>query len=285
MDAPFVETAGLSDLRQRIFERIAGGGLELPMLPETATQVLAICGDQACDSRRLAELIHRDAGLTSQTLRIANSAAYAPRERIVSVHQAVSRLGFHTVCEISVAAAMKGRVFSAPGEESRLRVLWSHCAVAGTWAKEIGRQRRRNVEGAFVCGLLHDIGKLALLPVLVELRVQCELARDPRLVDAVLLEFHAFVGAEVLVAWSLPDWMTAAIHHHHDPDRAGPHADFARTAQLADLLAHVTVAPDPEVEAALRTHPVLGRLGLYTDEFDLLLARRDQVLVQSKAFL
>lgn len=276
--------AGLEFLRDGLAERLARGLVEVPMLPQTASRVLTLCNEATCDARKLAELIQHDAGLAGHVLSVANSAAYAPREPIVSLSQAISRLGFRIICEIAVAVAVKGKVFAVRGREELARQLWTHSAMAGAWAKEIARARRRNVEGAFLCGLLHDIGKPATLQTILEMCAARSLAVEATDADQVMHEFHERVGAHVLESWTFPAWMSAAVLHHHDPDRAGEHVEWARTTQLADLLAHASTRADALTDDVLRRHPVFADLDLYVDEMDALFARRELVVEVARAF-
>ena len=286
MTSPKVESTPRSfetELRAELQQRIAERRLELPMLPQAAADVLASCNDSDSDAARLAALIQRDQALAAHTLHVSNSAAYAPREPIVSLQQAVSRLGSRTMRDIAVAVAMRSKVFALPGQEERLHAMWVHAASSGAWAKEIARARRRNVEGAFLSGLLHDIGQPVVLQVLLD-RPRAASAPDDELLERLIREFHAEVGASVLESWKLPAWMCSAVRHHHDPDAAGEHAEFARTAQLADLLAHAARVPDEATDAVLRSHPVLSDLDLYAEDVDALFARREAVRTTADAF-
>jgi HD-like signal output (HDOD) protein len=253
------------------------------MLPQSAAEVLNVCNDSSCDAARLAALIQRDQSLAAHTLHVSNSAAYAPREPIVSLQQAVSRLGFKTMRDIAVAVALRSKVFVLAGQEERLRAMWVHSALSGAWAKEIARVRRRNVEGAFLSGLLHDIGAAVVLQAALDLR-RGQPAPDETQLDRLIQEFHGEVGGIVLTNWKLPDWMCAAARWHHDPEVAGEHAEYARTAQLADLLAHASETPDELTDSVLRTHPVLADLDLYDEETEVLFARRELVLRTAEAY-
>jgi len=287
MPAPLIESAPTSNetrIRAQLLQRIAEQRLELPMLPQTAADVMTVCNDTSCDAARLAGLIQRDQALAAHTLHVANSAAYAPREPIVSLQQAVSRLGFKTMCDIAVAVAMRSKIFVLKGQEERLRTMWVHSAMSGAWAKEIARARRHNVEGAFLSGLLHDIGAPVVLQAALDLFRAAGAQPDVALLDRLIHEFHAEVGGIVLTSWKLPDWMCAAVRWHHDPELSGEHVDFARTAMLADLLAHASETPDEATDEVLRTHPVLSDLDLYDEETEALFARREVVLKTAEAY-
>ena len=49
-------------------------------------------------------------------------------------------------------------------------VLFGDSPGVDAFAKEIARMRRANVESAFLCGLLHDIGKPVILQALADLQ-------------------------------------------------------------------------------------------------------------------
>lgn len=271
---------------ERLFEaRMAAGGLDLPLLSQTASEVIAVCNDTACDASKLSALIQRDQALAAHTLKVANSGAYAPREPIVSLQQAISRLGFKTMCDIAVAVSVRAKLSMPRGQESRMRSMWMHSTTAGAWAREIARLRRRNVEGAFLCGLLHDVGKPVVLKAAIELASQCQLAPTEDAFESLMIRFHEEAGSSVLAAWRLPEWMTVAVRYHHDPDSAPlEFVEFARTAQLADLLAHACQHPDAETYEVLAQHPVLSDLDLYAEDITALIEKQNIVCEVASAY-
>jgi len=273
-----------SPLRTRFIKHLEEGKLVLPLLPDTAASVINLCGDDDCDAEKLAALIQRDVSLAGHVLRISNSAAYAPSEPIVSLTQAVSRLGFSAMCGIAIGVAVQGKMFKVNGHEEELKRLWRHCAAAGAWAKEVARLRRRNVEGAFLCGLLHDIGKPIILQSVIDLTRAQALKATPEELTALMDEFHAQVGAKMLTSWDMPDWMVAAVEHHHDYEAAGDFKDEAATACLGDLLGHWSIDSDEEDAEVLRNLPAFGVLGLYADELGELFERSEQVAEIAESF-
>ena len=80
-------------LTARLRDSALSGELKLPVLPAVAADVLACIDGDDCDAHSLAELIQRDPSLAANLLRVANSARFAPSEPIVSLNQAISRLG------------------------------------------------------------------------------------------------------------------------------------------------------------------------------------------------
>jgi HD-like signal output (HDOD) protein len=271
-----------AEMRSRLIQRIEADDLDLPVLPDSTSQVLALSQDPDAEPRQLSELIQRDPALAGHVLRIANSAAYAAREPIVSLQQAVSRLGMSTLADIAIAATMNSKVFALKGHDAEMRDMRTHSALAAVWTREVARLRRRNVEAAFLTGLLHDVGKPILLQAIFQIPNASEI--DGETVREWIHELHASVGSRLLVRWQLPHWVSAAVRGHHDPDEAGDQCDLASTVLLGDLLSHWTAQSDAEHEERVRQHTVLARLGLYPDDIDELFGRRSVVDAISKAF-
>lgn len=271
-------------LRKGLLERTENDALELPMLPDTAAQVIEMCRDENVDAQDLADWIHRDQALASHVLRVANSALYAPGEPIVSLQQAVSRLGLGLIGEISVGVALKGKIFQVPGFESRLTELWRHSACAGAYAKEIARSARLNVEGAFLCGLLHDVGKPVVLSALLEVAKDLNEEVDSELAELAMNEFHTVIGPLLLTNWKLPAWMSDAAEFHHNTDCDSAHRSVVLVTALADSLAHWALETGEMDEETLGSLPILAELNFYPDDLEALKDRRDEMLEVAKAF-
>jgi putative nucleotidyltransferase with HDIG domain len=265
-------------------ERFLTEHFELPVLPEAAARVVALAQDPDSGARDLQRVLERDPSLASHVLRIANSAAFAPREPIVSLQQAVSRLGMTTIRDLALAASLQSRVYRAPGYEDLMRTIWTHCAVAAVFAREIARRMRRNVEGAFLCGLLHDVGRPVVVQAALEAPGLLQKSSDtPVLLDAAMDEFHARVGARLVEAWGLAEWTAAVVAHHHEPRNAGAYEEEACIARLADLLSHWALAEGSCVEDFPDDDAAVLDLNLYAEDVEALLALRDQALSCAEA--
>ncbi|MBL8860187.1 MAG: HDOD domain-containing protein [Planctomycetes bacterium] len=273
---------GSVELRRELTRKIENSEIDLPVLPDVASRVLALCQDPDGDPHELGLLIQRDPALAGNVLRIANSAAYAPREPIVSLQQAVSRLGMTTMGDLAIAAAVNGRTQVIKGRDAEMRTLRIHAAATAVWSREVARHRRRNVEAAFLTGLLHDVGRPIVLKAVLDLIDESPV--EESVIQGFVDEFHAGVGARLIDMWKLPHWISIAIDGHHDLTRAGEHTDLAATVMLGDELAHWSDTPDAEHEAHIRALSILGPLGLYPEDIDDLLARRELVEQTKEAF-
>ncbi len=251
--------------------------LELPLLPGAASQVLERCSSNSCDARELSDTIQNDVALAGHVLRVASSALWAPSEPIVSLVQAISRLGFDTVRDIAVGVASRARVFTVPCFERLTAQIWRHSVLTASWAREIARERRRGVEGAFLAGLLHDIGRPVVLQVAVDLAGAQERKLGEHEAIALTDEFHAGVGALLLARWKLPASFAVVARAHHSPHTVKDHAEIVACVALADALAHLE-DDDVDEKQRIASLPILATLGLYADELEGLIARTRTVI-------
>src|SRR5690606_34106160 len=114
--------------------------------------------------------------------------------------------------------AVRGRMFTNPRCTRLLNALWQHSVVTGFFAKEIARVRRRNVDVAFLCGLLHDAGKAVLLDN-IDLAGAGDAAIDEPVLVTALAEQHAAAGAVLASQWRLPEQIAEAMQFHHESSR------------------------------------------------------------------
>lgn len=272
-----VGRAQVLTIRAAVADRIATGNLDIPLLHDVAYQVLSVSSSGDGDASKIAELIHRDQGLASHVLRIANSPAYLPREPITHLRQAIARLGLSTLRNIVIAVSVRSRVFSFGAFETIARVLWRHSFASALFAREVARRADLDGEAAFMAGLLHDVGKPIVLKVIADLGEHYADVLGSTVLKQVLEEHHLEVGCRLAETWKLPATVHAAISHHHDCERALDSKDLVLAVALADVLAE-TVGPDPTPENVARPaphdHPALAGLRLRRQDVDAMLARR-----------
>jgi putative nucleotidyltransferase with HDIG domain len=198
--------------------------------------------DENLDASHLAKKIGQDPVLSARVLKIVNSPFYGVAGRVASLQEAVMVLGFSSVRRLALAVSLNGS-FPARGlGEADPRRLWHHSFCTALSAQALAPLCRIDAESAFTAGLLHDIGRIALLSVEPE-RFAATLAaraQHPDLPAAETAVFgfdHAGFGARLLERWHLPASLVRAVACHHQPDVA-PTAPLTDLTHLADALAH-----------------------------------------------
>lgn len=266
-------------VREHLESALGASDLELPLLPDSTWSILQCTQRADADAAEITELLHRDQALAGNVLRVANSPLSGSVERIVSLQQAVSRLGMTKIREVSLCVSMQSEVLRCDAAEELIGDLRHHSFSAALFAKEIARQRRSNVEEAFLCGLLHDMGKPVLLKLLQDLEREIDVEFDLDLRRVVLNVFHDQVAQIMAERWKLADGIAVALGAHHDWPRAESFAGLAATVYFADRLAHELMqseAVHPN-ETPLEDDPVLEELNLYPDQVEALRSHGETV--------
>ncbi len=245
-------------------------------LPRVCAQLAELTAQQVTDAAQLAKLIQSDPALAGEIMRVANSPALRPRAGVVSLQQAVSWLGVAEVRNIGMAVMLRGEVFNAPGHEPESEELWREAAVAGLWAKEIARERRKHVESAFLAALMHRTGAALALKILSQFEANQRTAMDARTFADLVMEFESKFGRLLMSTWRLPnDVQDGATEWRNYRESA--HSDLAGTVHASNLLATYTLYPQLTSDDVVTENPVFEQLGVFPDERKAMLAKRDHV--------
>ena len=215
-------------LVKKLAQRINDGDFDLPPMPDILARLNQCLGGEG-SAHEVMKIIMADQILTVKILKVVNSAFYALPNPVTSLQHAIAYVGFKAIVNIVTAHAVS-RVYQ--GQGVRLQEILRHSLLSAFIAQRIAQTVGFDEEEAFVCGLLHDIGKT----VLINLLSGEELTATAR--DQLLASYHPQAGALVAVKWNLPQVVKQAIRYHHAPDQTPEHRDAAEIAFLANHLAH-----------------------------------------------
>ena len=257
-------------------EMLSLNNIDVPILPETAHKVLALTQDPESNAEQLSAVIQSDPTIAGHVMRIANSSAYTPNSNLVSIQQAVTRLGMIEISNIAFLTSVNSKIFKAPGYEKHIEVIWQHALATALWSKEVARAMRSNVEAAFLCGLLHSIGKSVILQTIAEAEPAIGALSDNPL-EEIFTEFESQYSEVVTTQWKLPQIVAIAISFHKDFNSAPTQPELAATvafsAQLASLM--LKKASSKADEDSLLESPALSLINLYPDEVATLMNKKD----------
>src|SRR5215208_3164371 len=236
----------MADLREKRVELILQQLEELPTLPAVALRVLEVTGDDTSSVADIVKVISTDPALTSRILQLTRRADLGVRGEVASIERAVVLLGFAAVRNAVLAVSVV-QTFSAAREphdgKSRFdrEAFWTHCvsvavcaellAEAMLTARSGGHSRPHgdvHPSDAFICGLLHDIGKIALDAVLPKSFSRVVEGADLLRGNIADLERtvvgldHMVVGKRLAERWDLPHTIRDAAWLHTQPPQALP---------------------------------------------------------------
>lgn len=254
---------------------------ELPVLPGAAAELMSLMGSEDATAKQISDVVHRDQAIAAHVLRVANAPAYRGLSKIVSLQQAVARLGTRLLSEIALAISVKS-VFHVTQHADLAAQKWQVALATGLVAKEIARIGRRNVEAAFLCGLLHDFGAVVVLrTALLEAKAQGKVIGRAE-IEGLMAELGPDVGVRLAELWDLPMRVQAAIRHHRAFALAEEHVNDAALTALARAAAEHFLDPATDAKA-VRAHDAVAHLNLYDDELDALLATREKIVQATRA--
>lgn len=258
-------------------EGLASSQLELPVMPRVASKIFTLTNDPNSEVGDLSQLIHSDQSIASHVLRIANSAIHGGGDQIVSLQQAVARLGMSLLGEIAIAVSLQGDLFKAPGFEAQITQLLRHALTSAAYGKEIARKRRRNVEGQFLCGLLHSVGKPIAVQLIARMATEKDLDLKKQQVAQLVGAFHRKIAAKVAIDWNLPEQLQTTTVYFKKYESAPSFKDESAATYLSQLLASWVINPANFNATELTQDPVFGYLNFYPDDAQDLLDKKDDV--------
>ncbi|MCK9520486.1 MAG: HDOD domain-containing protein [Dehalococcoidia bacterium] len=196
---------------------------ELTPLKSVAAKAISIAEDERSAAMDLAAVLSSDQALTARLLRLSNSAYYGYARRISTVREAVILLGMRTVRSVAITSGIIDSFRSLDLGDFDQDLFWAHSVTVGIVSETIARETRAaRPEDAFTAGVLHDVGKLAMLlcePEAFAEVVELVTTGKKRFAEAERAVFglsHTQVGGRLAQRWKFPEPLIDAIRGHHD---------------------------------------------------------------------
>lgn len=224
---------------------------EFATLPTVASKILRVLDKHDPDLNEVYSIIESDPTLTIKLLKIANSPLYATLREISTVKQAIMLLGLNKLTNIVLGVSIFSKFWlaSQKGAAELMNKFWWHSSSTGTLAKSLTVKLNRNFnESEFIGGLLHEIGKLALLQYNVDkYKDSIRLIIKEGLADHVAEKEifghnHIEVGKEIARCWKLPGELKSIITNYTSPLNEETHRDLVAAVRIADLLSELNGA-------------------------------------------
>lgn len=246
---------------------------ELPAMPNVIVKALGVIKDDNSGTKELSDIMSYDQALTSQVLKLVNSAYYGFAQEITSVNKALALLGMTQTRNIIIAVAMKPMLTSQGGRD-----MWKHSLRSGVAAEYLANKTGVvDSADAFTIGFLHDIGKILLniADTMTYQKVRTMVKNGMEIIDAENELFetnHADLGFLLAKKWKLSVLLANCIKYHHDP-LSSSMPQVSTLAYAANKISHDE--PDLFDEELIKE-----QLGL---EVSQLMQYRDEVIEKSNA--
>lgn len=257
---------------------------QLPSPKGVALAIMEICQRDDASLSEVARIVQTDPALSSRLLQLANSAGQSGRA-VVSINEAVMRLGMSVVRMHAMGFSLVDQYAKGPCRKFDYQGFWSHSLLMAVACQELGGVIRVGTsEDLFACGLLSQIGKLALATVYPnEYAAIIEKEADGESLMAIEREHleldHADLTASILADIGIPKVLAEPVFFHETPQRSG-FAEGSRPYVLTHLfflalqIANLGVADEAGRHGKISELMRLGaKIGLDAEALGLLFDR------------
>lgn len=214
----------------------------LKTFPAVAQKILTLFADDQFRVGEVIEALGEDPALAASVLRVANSPFFATSHPVTQMNQAFVRVGTNHVKEIVCAVATMEMFRDVNGLGMQIR---DHCAAVAGLTNFLGREFGQGpLDGLFLSGLLHDIGKLLLIESnAIDYPTPSHHALEPDMMHQFeqkrLGYDHAVLAGHIVSSWNFGSTVSKTIAWHHQPNRAFADTSAAQWVALLRLADHI----------------------------------------------
>jgi HD-like signal output (HDOD) protein len=197
-----------------------GGSLQVPSIDPRALELVQGGENAPPELEAIVDVIANDPRLAAQTVQLTNSVGLGGARALTDIQEACTRLGatelMGLVQEVLIRRAL--RIEGAQGADVA-RSMWNVARLTAktsfSTAKSTGDP---NPNRAYLAGLLHNIGEIAVLWQASQLSPRFDKPTMER-VGRVSAGLHESLGGRILRSWNMPAglWQVAEVHHRRGP--------------------------------------------------------------------
>ncbi len=210
------------DAIQDIIKSFKRGNIDLPVLPQIIDDIQKAVDDPNSSPEAISKLLEKDAVISIRLLSVVNSPIYRVSEKILSIRQAVIRLGLKETQSIVLAIAYKN-IYKTEDKNlmTLMELMWFHTLSCAYCSKEIARKLGLpEIEKYFIMGLLHDIGKVLLLHAITKTNIVINpdnWEKEKAGIIASVQEAHTSMGGAILERWGFNESFIKVATSHDNP--------------------------------------------------------------------
>lgn len=272
---------------------------DLPTLPTVVQELNRIIADPMSTIKDVEEVMLKDQSLTAKVLTLANSAYYAIPGGVSNLSRAIGFLGFDTVHQLVIAASVFSTLKVSGKTDFDMIAFWKHsigvAIVSEVIAERIGHKQPSDL---FTCGLVHDMGKIAIAMLNTELLDEISEHAVSEKITFFQAERqmesmnHTRIGKILGEKWKLPMPVQNCVLYHHEAKttlRSGISPEmnqYVDIVYLANSLMHAIRFGNSGYKVAQPLpKEILQRLSIQPEEVGPMVKEFKEPLAAAEAFL
>ena len=252
----------------------------LPPMPSIFIQIEKLARNPNATTAQYGSILELDPGITARILRMSNSAIYPFKRKIMSVKDAVALMGTREILSLVRLACVTGNLKAPPEAERAIRDIWEHSAACSITARLLYEetafsQTKELEDDLFICGILHDIGKIILWKyytnIYMSFMLNPAVSNYPSISDEEkhLGTTHVKVGKAIADYWQLPESIGDVIGYHHSP-MLKQGSDLVKIIHLANVICQGIMYEFPEGQKPKPEPELLEKTGMTESQLDKL---------------
>jgi len=221
------------NLVSEIINKFKKEEISLPVLPKIIQDIQEVISDSDATVGALAKVIQKDAIISVRLVSTANSPLFAGHQKILTVSDAITRMGLKETQSI-VSATITKNIFQSGNNQliALMEKLWLHSLSCGYAAKCIAlRLGFEDPERFFLIGLSHDIGKVVLLKAVSEMSERDFTMNENEIVKNIQA-VHTSIGGVTMRHWKFSRAFIESATSHNN-------SKFDSTTMKSTLVVHL----------------------------------------------
>jgi putative nucleotidyltransferase with HDIG domain len=274
-------------IEELVADSLLKGQYQLPALSDAAVRIGRMRGDPRASQKQLVDIIATSPALTQAVLRYANSAAGGTTHPIDSLPMAVARVGIRTIQPLALAGCLYSAELRSAPLRSVQTQLWRHSLSVALLSRHLAVKLKLDDAEAFLCGLLHDMGKAVLLRLVDDLIQRGKTSPlELGALEELLQKQHGKVGRKLPLRWNLPSSVDQVALFHHSPEAAAECQSLVAIVALANATINILekdgALPDSH---ELSQSPAARMLGLSLRQVESFSAAAMEAFEQGQDFV
>ena len=215
-------------IKQRI-ESTINNIAALPTMPEVATKILNMVNDPEVSFKAVAEELAKDQSMTTNVLKLCNSAYFSKGKEITSIERAIVTLGIKELTNIVMVIAAKPILDKyVIGYDLGKGELWKQGLLVGILSKQIAllKNRKDIADVVFTGGIIHNVGK-TVIAIFVQ-NTYNDILEEVRKNNITFTKkeknvmgySHQEISEKILEKWNFPAVLRAIVRYYAEPENA-----------------------------------------------------------------
>lgn len=219
VDTPVIEALEPEFVTQELNRKIDNDEFPVIEIPTNVMRTLQLLNNPNFDYGEVSSLVNHSPAMAGEFIRVINSSMFSRGVPISDLKLALPRLGRDNIKALLYMYSSKMCFVKDPLFNELAISIVDHSYAVGLIASYLSQRFYPDPDGAFLAGLLHDIGKLGILKAISDnftLPAGTSFKMTDEVFDNIFPHLHERAGKFLAGSWKVNETVICAIEHHHD---------------------------------------------------------------------